>query len=891
MRSRGLTLASIVALASSACSGAEKDLAEISLPPNVTTCLNQSFAPTSSAAVACLILPGAQGEDGQPCALRTDLPICTMAEGCDPSASAWTCATPKLEIEEGEALDANLYVLPGGTKNCADFVERFAEVLDSTVCETTWSTEGTPGCLARIGLTYDYDGQTLTPSTRSVTLQHSGHAWLALGDFASNTPEGAVCSEISEPRFEVQGSGSRCPGQSCIAQELVLSMSGQGTGVIEALGAPRPRLCAKSGGAPQRCELQYPQGNLQLMPRGEGGASFAGWMDDRCEGAPCELLLDGPVELQPVFGYGLSLRVLGRGTVRSDLGPECSSTGPAVTCERIYSNAEVVSLTADDTGGWSFAGWEGADCLTESCAVEMVSPVMLTAIFGLPVDLTVVGEGRVRSTPQGIDCPGACSGAFAEDDQLSLSATPAGAGISFHSWLGACEGNAQPTCDLGPLREARSLTANFGYDVSIETMGPGSVDRNVAGTAGVACASNHPDCQSYLPGSMLTLTAQPQAGARLVGWSVASCGGLPQCTLTVDAAQTVTAQFEDAIELNVQWSGMGSGEVTAQPDTGAPQSCVSGVPCSLRFPAGTQLTLTATEQPGSHFSQWGGDCSGRSSCAITLDSSKQVTATFVPRRDIALTIVGGGQVMFSPSPLPGEATQCSGDCVVGFAQGTQVSLTQTPGSGGTFQGWSGACSGTGACMVTVDQDRAITASFFAEYDLTTDFAGQGTGSITLDPPNRVCNVTAGSCTETYAQGTQVTLTTGPPNNRAFVQWAAGPCQGQTNPVCTFTMDQAYTATAEFAPLRPLTVRFNMGAMAGTGTVEVVSTTLPPETCTSPTQCVNFYPLDTQLTLTAMPTGGSQFTGWTGGASGTCGINPVCMLTADSNLSIVANFSQ
>ena len=45
--------------------------------------------------------------------------------------------------------------------------------------------------------------------------------------------------------------------------------------------------------------------------------------------------------------------------------------------------------------------------------------------------------------------------------------------------------------------------------------------------------------------------------------------------------------------------------------------------------------------------------------------------------------------------------------------GPRSSSTATPNSGCTFAGWSGACSGTGNCDLTMSADRSVTASFAA----------------------------------------------------------------------------------------------------------------------------------------------------------------------------------
>ncbi|MBX3717329.1 MAG: M36 family metallopeptidase [Burkholderiales bacterium] len=54
---------------------------------------------------------------------------------------------------------------------------------------------------------------------------------------------------------------------------------------------------------------------------------------------------------------------------------------------------------------------------------------------------------------------------------------------------------------------------------------------------------------------------------------------------------------------------------------------------------------------------------------------------------------------------------CGATCAAVYVAGASLTLTATPGPGSRFAGWSGACSGTGACQVTMGGVRTVTATF------------------------------------------------------------------------------------------------------------------------------------------------------------------------------------
>jgi len=67
---------------------------------------------------------------------------------------------------------------------------------------------------------------------------------------------------------------------------------------------------------------------------------------------------------------------------------------------------------------------------------------------------------------------------------------------------------------------------------------------------------------------------------------------------------------------------------------------------------------------------------------------------------------GSGTVTSSPAGI-----NCGATCSFGFTSGASVTLTATASAGSTFTGWSGACTGTGSCVVTMSAAKSVTATF------------------------------------------------------------------------------------------------------------------------------------------------------------------------------------
>ena len=65
---------------------------------------------------------------------------------------------------------------------------------------------------------------------------------------------------------------------------------------------------------------------------------------------------------------------------------------------------------------------------------------------------------------------------------------------------------------------------------------------------------------------------------------------------------------------------------------------------------------------------------------------------------------------------------CGTDCTESYARGTSVQLRANPAPGTFFVGWSGACTGTGACTVVMNDVRNVTATFLPPAFVTVEVA-------------------------------------------------------------------------------------------------------------------------------------------------------------------------
>jgi hypothetical protein len=559
----------------------------------------------------------------------------------------------------------------------------------------------------------------------------------------------------------------------------------------------------------------------------------------------------------------------GSGSIAGDGGIDCG-----VTCSVSVQEGTQVSLTATADGGSAFGGWSGGGCgASPTCLVTVRGDTAVTGTFQPLETLTVEastgpGSGTVTSTPAGIDCGSACVASFVRGTPVTLTASPGPDSATV--WTGGCTVDpAAPNRCTVSLDAATTVTVAFARTATLAVRTEGAAGGVVSSTpAGIDCGTVC--AASFLDGAEVTLVATPEPAAT-TAWSgdcVVDVADPRVCVASIAGDTDVTATFDPVVhEVSVARDGSGTGSVTSTP-TGI--EC--GLTCGYGFREGSTVVLHAEPDATSVFSGWSlPGCGAAVDCPVAVDGAVAVTATFdIAQRPLGVALEGSGTGSVTSTP---DGIDCGGGCTASFPHGTEVSLTATPGEHSEFAGWSGACSGTGSCVVSMDRARDVVATFgLRARSLTVSIAGPGAGSVTSTPAGIDCGSV---CRGSFDHGTTVSLTPVPAAGMEFTGWS-GACSGTGT--CSFVIeaDRSVVASFGYAP-RWLTV-----SIVGPGAGSVTST---PDGIDCGTTCATTFPYSTVVSLSATPDANSTFAGWSGACSGT----DTCVVTMDEARDVAATF--
>jgi hypothetical protein len=243
--------------------------------------------------------------------------------------------------------------------------------------------------------------------------------------------------------------------------------------------------------------------------------------------------------------------------------------------------------------------------------------------------------------------------------------------------------------DGAPISVPKGVAVTAANDVLIAEE-QNHVIRFVGTVAAPSAASPPSITGSAVQSAMLTAFPGGWSGTGpMIGYQWRRCDGSGASCADIAGASSKTytvAAIDVGATLRVAVTASNSGgsatatsaqtaEVTGQTSTATP----TATPTSTSTP-----TLTSTSTP-------------------TPTSTSTPTPT---TRTLTVTKMGSGS-----GTVTGSGINCGATCQTEVATGTQVTLTAVPAAGTNFGGWSGACSGTGSCVITMDAAKTVTATF------------------------------------------------------------------------------------------------------------------------------------------------------------------------------------
>jgi hypothetical protein len=181
-----------------------------------------------------------------------------------------------------------------------------------------------------------------------------------------------------------------------------------------------------------------------------------------------------------------------------------------------------------------------------------------------------------------------------------------------------------------------------------------------------------------------------------------------------------------------------------------------------------------------------------------------------------------------------------------------------------------------AMIISLPRATEVEQTLYTQYTLTVSKSGTGSGTVTSSPSGIDCG---SDCSESYNQGTSVTLTAMPASGSIFGGWSGGGCSGTGSCSITMNSNQTITVTFNQQPQHTLTV-----TKSGTGSGTVTSS---PAGINCGDDCSESYSKVQKVKLTAKADASSTFAGWSGGG---CSGTKTCTVTVDTAVTVTADFA-
>ena len=477
--------------------------------------------------------------------------------------------------------------------------------------------------------------------------------------------------------------------------------------------------------------------------------------------------------------------------------------------------------------------------------------------------------------------------------ELDASGNPgavvASGSIADTSLLPGTTGNEAPNLDYftGPIWPAYKnySGSNGAFDnacYEIVTGDPPEQYNLTVNVTGNGTVSFNPVGGTYYAGTTVQLTANPASGYAFGGWTGDLISITNPASILMDSDKIVTATFVESNEATLTFQDGLSG-YTGTVDTHIMEAepaidhgTLESVEWDTDDPLGTGLYKYALLRFDNIF----GSNPGQIPLGATIQSATlryEVFNVGDPANINEVTVDWiesetwdsfGGEAGIQGDEYGASLGSATGNVTGVMTVDVTASLAAWSNNPSTNRGWLFTPTNTDGVdlrsseYATVSSRPSLEVTYLItepgeQYNLTIDNVGNG--SVTLNPAGGV-----------YPAGMLVKLTAEPAIGYAFSDWSGG-LNGTANPAY-IVMDADKTVTATFNELPPVALTVD--------TVGQGSVSLDPSG--------GSYPLGTSVSLTAIPSSGWYFGGWSGDLGGIA--NPVS-ITMDAEKSVTANFTQ
>jgi hypothetical protein len=343
--------------------------------------------------------------------------------------------------------------------------------------------------------------------------------------------------------------------------------------------------------------------------------------------------------------------------------------------------------------------------------------------------------------------------------------------------------------------------------------GVGGSDPSASPDRSTGCAFH-----KYHAGEIITLTATPNLGWSVGGWSGTNNNGSTSTTNTLTMPtkrRTVNVNYVQACyPLTRTHTGQGV-DPAASPTESV--GCQAG---SYQYHQGQVVNLTASPAVGSEVLNWTGtdnDASNSLNNTVTMQAAPATVAVNYIGACHVLTLSHNGNGT-NPVASPASSSGCpSGQ----YRLGETIELDATPGpdSGWTMASWIGADDNTNTALTNTltmpNSDHTVTINYVEDlsglgcYYLTATHIGSGSDPVPSPLKSAACPTDG-----YYVSGELINLTATPATGYVIAHWSGTDNDSLTTSANTWTMETSnHVAAVGYAKVLTLT-RLSAGATDG-----------------------------------------------------------------------------